>query len=117
MFTRSKQNANEAQLQFRRENPITLCGRIAHTAWYEKRVLSKIYNVIRKIVLSKISVIWKIMLSKIYSVIWKIVRYPKFIALYEKSCVIQNLKCYMKYRVLSKIYSVIWKWKSYLKIE
>jgi hypothetical protein len=32
MFTRSKQNANEAQLQFRRENPITLCGRIAHTA-------------------------------------------------------------------------------------
>jgi hypothetical protein len=32
MFTRSKQKANEAQLQFRRENPITLCGRIAHTA-------------------------------------------------------------------------------------
>jgi hypothetical protein len=33
MFTRSKQNANEAQLQFMPENPITLCGRIAHTAW------------------------------------------------------------------------------------
>jgi hypothetical protein len=37
MFTRSKQNANEAQLQFRRENPITLCGRIAHTACPQPR--------------------------------------------------------------------------------
>jgi hypothetical protein len=33
--------------------------------------------------------------------------YPKFTALYEKSCVIQNLQRYMKSRVLSKIYSVI----------
>ena len=44
MFTRSKQNANEAQLQFRRENPITLCGRIAHTAWLKRDAVPTLDN-------------------------------------------------------------------------